>query len=492
MNVPRKEVPVPHFYPRFYNTMSRRLEPLEPREAGKVGFYSCGPTVYGHAHIGNLRTFVFEDLLRRALRRLGYQVTQVMNLTDVEDKTIRAAVEGGISLDEYTAPFIESFFRDLDRLHVERAEHYPRATRHIEEMIELVRRIEASGAAYSADGSVYFRIAADGDYGRLSGFDLDQMRRGERVASDDYDKEDLRDFVLWKGAKPGEPSWDSPWGAGRPGWHLECSAMSMRYLGESFDIHSGGVDNIFPHHENEIAQSETATGKPFARLWLHSEHLIVDGEKMSKSLGNFYTLDDLLERGADLRAVRYLFLAVHYRKKLNFTFDSLADAGAALKRLDEMRFRLENSGETGEAPEEGGEGESPIPAAIDRLEADFSAALADDLNASGALAALFVFVKQVNVAIEQGSLASGDKARVVAALADVDRVLGVLDPAAWVEGGAAPAAEDAEIDGLVAQRQAARERRDFAEADRLRDELTARGIAVEDTPQGPRWKRTAH
>ena len=415
--------------PAFYNTLSRRLEPLEPREPGKIGFYTCGPTVYDHAHIGNLRTFVFEDLLRRALGHLGYRVTQVMNLTDVDDKTIAGAMAEGVSLDEYTAPFIESFFDDLDRLHVERAEQYPRATDHIAEMIELVRRLEEAGAAYSADGSVYFRIAADEDYGRLSGFDLDQVRRGERVDSDEYDKEDVRDFVLWKGAKPGEPSWESPWGAGRPGWHIECSAMSMKYLGESFDIHSGGVDNIFPHHENEIAQSETATGEPFVRLWLHAEHLIVDGEKMSKSLGNFYTLDDLLERGADMRAVRYLFLSVHYRKKLNFTFDSLADAGAALKRLDEMRFRLEHAGESGG-------GESPIPAAVERLETDFAAALADDLNASGALAALFVFVKEVNVAIEEGSLALGDKQRVLDALARVDRVLGVLDPAEWADEAA--------------------------------------------------------
>ncbi len=345
----------PSVIPRFFNTLTRGLEPLEPREPGKVGFYSCGPTVYGHAHIGNLRTFLFEDLLRRALRHLGYEVTQVMNLTDVDDKTIKGAMAEGVGLDEHTAPFIESFFRDLDRLHVERAEQYPRATRHVAEMIQLIERLEATGATYAADGSVYFRITADEDYGRLSGFDLDQMRQGERVADDDYDKEDVRDFVLWKGAKPGEPSWESPWGPGRPGWHIECSAMSMKYLGESFDIHSGGVDNIFPHHENEIAQSETATGKPFARLWLHSKHLIVDGEKMSKSLGNFYTLDDLLARGADLRAVRYLFLSVNYRKKLNFTFDSLADAGAALRRVDEMRFRLGHASERKEAGGQSGE-----------------------------------------------------------------------------------------------------------------------------------------
>jgi cysteinyl-tRNA synthetase len=312
------------------------------------------------------------------------------------------------------------------------------------------------------------------------------MRQGERVASDDYDKEDVRDFVLWKGAKPGEPCWESPWGPGRPGWHIECSAMSMKYLGESFDIHSGGVDNIFPHHENEIAQSETATGAPFSKYWLHSKHLIVDGEKMSKSLGNFYTLDDLLERGLDLRAVRYLFLSVNYRKKLNFTFDSVADAGNALKRVDEMRFRLDHAAESAHpAAEEPG----AIAAEVDRLEHDFSAALADDLNASGALAALFVFVKRVNVAIERDELEPGDKQRVLDALVSVDRVLGVLEPAEWTETDGGGGDEEAEIDELVAQRQAAREARDFAEADRLRDELTARGIVVEDTPRGPRWKR---
>ncbi|MFQ5527905.1 MAG: cysteine--tRNA ligase, partial [Thermoanaerobaculia bacterium] len=312
--------------PSFYNTLGRGSEPLDPVDPGKVRIYTCGPTVYGHAHIGNLRTFLFEDILRRSLRYLGFDVVQVMNLTDIDDKTILGAAEQGVTLDEYTQPFIDSFFEDLETLHIEPAEQYPKATEHIPEMIALVEKLVEEGYGYESDGSIFFRIASDEDYGRLSGFDLDQVRQGERVASDEYDKEDARDFVLWKGAKPGEPSWDSPWGPGRPGWHLECSAMSMKYLGETFDIHCGGVDNIFPHHENEIAQSESATGKPFARHWLHSEHLIVDGEKMSKSLGNFYTLKELLERGAKPRAIRYLFLSVHYRKKLNFTFEGLDDA----------------------------------------------------------------------------------------------------------------------------------------------------------------------
>ena len=469
--------------PQFFNTLGRALVPFEPLEEGHVRLYTCGPTVYGHAHIGNLRAFVFEDVLRRALRFLGYRVTQVMNLTDVDDKTIEKAGAQGVSLAEYTRPFIESFFADLETLHVERAEHYPRATEHVPAMVELVGRLMEKGYAYEADGSVFFRIAADEDYGRLSGFDLEAGRQGERVASDEYGKEDGRDFVLWKGAKPGEPAWDSPWGPGRPGWHLECSAMSIEYLGETFDMHTGGVDNIFPHHENEIAQSESATGKPFARYWLHTEHLIVDGEKMSKSLGNFYTLKDLLARGVAPRAMRYLLLATHYRKKLNFTFEGLDDAAHALARVDQMRFRLEHARERDA-------GDPALPALCDRALEDFTAALADDLNAAGALGPLFTFVKAVNVAIEEGRLARGDKARVRAALARMDEVLAVLDPALW-ESGADEAAgpADEEIAALVAERQSARAARDFDRADRVRDRLAALGVVVEDTPDGPRWKR---
>jgi cysteinyl-tRNA synthetase len=357
-------------------------------------------------------------------------------------------------------------------------------------MIAIIARLLERGYAYESDGSVWFRIAQDEDYGRLSGFDLEAVRRGERVAADEYEKEDVRDFVLWKGWKPGEPSWESPWGKGRPGWHIECSAMSMKYLGETLDIHCGGVDNIFPHHENEIAQSESATGKLFARHWLHAEHLVVDGQKMSKSLGNQYTLRDLLERGARPRALRYLLLSVHYRQKLNFTFDSLAAAGGALRRVDELRFRLEHAPEAGPARPD-------IAAAAARLRADFAAALADDLNIASALAALFALVKEVNVAIEGGELGEGDRARVVAALAGVDRVLGVLDPEEWPEEAtdgvgdhaAAAAPADEVIARLVAARETARQNRDFAAADRLRGELGEHGVTVEDTPQGPRWKR---
>jgi len=468
--------------PIFFNTLGRSPQPLEPLVPGEIRLYTCGPTVYGHAHIGNLRAFLFEDILRRALKYLGYRVTQVMNLTDVDDKVIKGAREAGLSLDEFTQPFIDSFFRDLDTLHVERAEEYPRATRHIPEMIDLVQRLIENGYAYESDGSVFFRIAADDDYGRLSGVDLSQVRQGERVADDEYEKEDVRDFVLWKGAKPDEPSWDSPWGPGRPGWHIECSAMGMRYLGETFDIHSGGVDNIFPHHENEIAQSESATGKEFVRHWLHADHLIVDGEKMSKSLGNQYTLPELIERGSDPRAIRYLYLSVHYRKKLNFTFQSLGDAEGALRRIDEMWFRLGHAKES-----EGAESALEEPAS--RLDREFKAALADDLNTSAALGALFVFIKQVNVAIEEGRLASGDRRRVREVLGRLDRVLGVLDPEEWERDGAAGALSDQEVEHLVVERTRAREERDFARADEIRVRLTEAGIAVEDTPDGARWKR---
>jgi cysteinyl-tRNA synthetase len=468
--------------PIFFNTLGRSPQPLEPLVPGEIRLYTCGPTVYGHVHIGNLRAFMFEDILRRALNYLGYRVIQVMNITDVDDKVIKGAREAGVSLDEFTQPFIDSFFRDLDTLHVERAEEYPRATRHVPEMIDLVRRLMENGYAYESDGSVFFRIAADDDYGRLSGVDLSQVRQGERVADDDYEKEDVRDFVLWKGAKPDEPSWDSPWGPGRPGWHIECSAMAMRYLGETFDIHSGGVDNIFPHHENEIAQSESATGKEFVRHWLHADHLIVDGEKMSKSLGNQYTLPELLERGFDPRAIRYLYLSVHYRKKLNFTFQALADAEGALRRIDEMWFRLAHAKESKEI-------ESALEEQAYGLDREFKAALANDLNTSEALGALFVFIKQVNVAIEEGRLASGDRQRVREVLRRIDRVLGVLDPEEWERDEGAGELSDQEIEKLVVERTRAREERDFARADEIRARLTEAGIAVEDTPDGARWKR---
>jgi cysteinyl-tRNA synthetase len=471
---------------RFFNTLGRRLEPFEPLRAGKVGLYTCGPTVYNHVHIGNLRTFLFEDLLKRALVHLGYDVRHVMNLTDVDDKTIRGAQERGVSLDELTAPYIDSFFADLRTLGVVPADEYPRATRHLEEMQAMIAALIERGHAYRSDGSVWFRIASDPDYGRLSGVKLEEARQGERVAQDEYEKEDVRDFVLWKGAKEGEPAWESPWGPGRPGWHIECSAMSARYLGDTFDLHCGGVDNMFPHHENEIAQSESATGKPFVRTWLHAEHLIVDGQKMSKSLGNQYTLPDLLERGLAPRALRYALISVHYRQKLNFTFEGVEAAGRALARVDEMRFRLAHAAP---APAADGDGFGPRIAAF---EESFAAGLADDLNVSAALAAVFELVRDVNVAIEAGSLTATDREAIEAALGRADAVLGVLDgPAAGSAAGPAAAGPtDPEVEAAIERRTAARARRDFAEADRIREELAGQGIVLEDTPQGTRWKRS--
>ncbi|MEO8349307.1 MAG: cysteine--tRNA ligase, partial [Acidobacteriota bacterium] len=409
----------------------------------------------------------------------GDRVTQVMNLTDVDDKTINGAREAGLPLGDFTVQYSEAFFRDIGRLNVDPAEHYPKATEHVPEMIELIRRLDERGHTYETEGSVYFRISTFPDYGKLSGIDLDQTRRSERVVDDEYEKEDVKDFALWKAAKPGEPWWPSPWGDGRPGWHIECSAMSMKYLGEHFDIHTGAVDNIFPHHENEIAQSEGATGKPFVDVWLHAEHLVVDGEKMSKSKGNFYTLDDVLARRDDPAAVRYLFLSVPYRTKLNFTWDALAGAAAALERVRTAAVRLDEVVVAGVSKP----GAFPAAERSSELRAEFDAGLDDDLNTSAALAAVFNFLRVVNAAIADGSL-DAEGARVSReALAGVDRVLGVL-----------PSGRDAlsaEIEAKIAARNAARGRRDFAESDRIRDELAKSGIVLEDTPAGTRWKRVS-
>ena len=473
---------------RVYNSLGRRLEEFKPLEPGHVRLYTCGPTVYDRIHIGNLRTFLFEDVLRRSLKFFGYRVTQAMNLTDVEDKIISAALAAGVEIGDFTAPHVETFFEDLAALHVERVEHYPRATEHIDEMIAMVKRLLDAGYAYRADDSVFFRIGADDDYGKLSGIDLDHVRRGERVQSDEYAKEDARDFVLWKGAKQGEPEWSSPWGSGRPGWHIECSAMSQKYLGETFDIHCGGVDNLFPHHENEIAQSESANGSPLARYWLHAEHLTVDGEKMSKSLGNCHTAGDLVDRGLPPRSIRCLLTSVHYRQQLDFTFGKVNEATRALKRVDDMRFRLAHEPET--------DGDlALLDRAVSSFEQDFALALADDLNTSAALGAVFTFVHEVNGIIDRG-LPAGAGPRVNAALMRADQVLGILVAEEWAEepcSGAENASSgmsDAEIEALVESRSKARSARDFAAADRIREQLTAAGVVIEDTPGGSRWKRS--
>ncbi|MDQ2979068.1 MAG: cysteine--tRNA ligase [Acidobacteriota bacterium] len=462
---------------KLHNTLGRRLEELVPLEKGHVRMYTCGPTVYNVAHIGNLRTFVFEDVLRRALLATGLRVTQVMNLTDVDDKTIRGAAAEGLSLPDFTEKYAKEFFRDIATLNVQPAEHYPRATDHIPAMIALIERLRERGHTYESDGSVWFRIATFPDYGKLSGIDLTQTRRGERVADDEYEKEDVKDFALWKGAKPGEPSWPSPFGPGRPGWHIECSAMSMELLGPHFDMHTGAVDNIFPHHENEIAQSEGATGGPFVNLWAHSEHLIVDGEKMSKSKGNFYTLADVLARRDDPAAVRYLFLSVPYRKKLNFTWEGLAGAATAVERIRTGAARLAEVARSGRTK----------PGAFDAKRrsqeflAAFRAGLEDDLNTPEALGAVFPFLRELNAAIDESALDAGGAAEASAALQTADGVMGVLPTR--------PDVLPAEVEAQIEARNAARKRRDFAEADRIRRELAQRGIVLEDGAGGTRWKR---
>ena len=388
---------------RFYNTLSGTVEEFVPLEPGKVRMYACGPTVYDYAHIGNFRTFVFQDVLRRHLRARGYELTHVMNLTDVDDKTIRNAQAAGMSLRYYTDKYIREFDVDRQLLSMEKPEIIARATDHVPEMVKMVQVLEEKGFAYRSEGSIYFRVSQFPGYGKLSKIDLEGIRAGARVDSDEYDKANARDFVLWKAAKEGEPSWETPLGPGRPGWHIECSVMSMKHLGETFDIHSGGGDLAFPHHENEIAQSEAATGKPFVRYWLHAEHLIVNGEKMSKSLGNYYTLRSLIEEGYKPSAIRYLLASVPFRKPFNFTFDGLHQAQQSIERLRNFQFRLLKE----QFPQGASAGHAArAKAAIQ----SFDEALDDNLNAAEALAAIFDLVRETNTAMDGGEFHDGDRA----------------------------------------------------------------------------------
>src|SRR5213080_450567 len=456
--------------------MSGKTEEFMPLVAGQVRMYTCGPTVHDYAHIGNFRTFLFEDLLRRVLIQQGYQVTQVMNLTDVEDRIIKKAADKGITIDEFTEPYIEAFFEHLDILRIERAEHYPRATRHIFEMVSLIEVLNEKGHTYVSDGSTYFRIATFPRYGRLAHLDVSGLKAGARVDVDDYGKDDPRDFVLWKARKPGEQSWDTPLGAGRPGWHIECSAMSMKYLGESFDIHTGGVDNIFPHHENEIAQSEAATGKTFARYWLHAQFLQdAVGAKMSKRLKNFSTLREVLAEGYQPRAIRYaLMTGAHYRSPLAFSPELLKAADSAVKRLDEFAVRL------GPTP---GEVSSPVGESQgggSNVRQRWDDALRDDLNLPAAVGHLFEFIKAFNTRLESGKATADERAAAMTMLRHANRILDVIE---------FPQALDAEVERLIAERQAARDRRDFARADEIRQQLLAMGIQLDETKDGPRWKR---
>ena len=460
---------------QIYNTLSRRVEELEPLEPGHVRLYTCGPTVYDYAHIGNFRAYVWEDLLRRALKLAGFRVTQVMNITDIEDKIIKKMNDENLTLEQATQPYVDAFFEDIDTLRIERAEHYPRATDHIREMLQIASALRDRGLTYESQGSLYFKIDSFDGYGRLSNLENREVMSGARVDSDEYGKDDARDFVLWKGHREGEVSWPSPFGEGRPGWHLECSAMAMKYLGESFDLHTGGVDNIFPHHENEIAQSEGATGKPFVRYWMHVAHLMVDGEKMAKSKGNFYTLRDLLERGHAPRAIRLLLLGTYYRGSLNFTFEGLAKATSEVQRLDDMAARLEREPAGSDGHDEA------FDARIEERVAEFKRALAADLNISSALGAVFGTVREAHQALDRGELPSGSREQLASAM---DVFQSVLDLAAETDAGL-----DEEVEALIEQRNAARKAKNFAESDRIRAELTARGILLEDTPQGTVWKR---
>jgi len=482
----------------FHNTLTRRLEPFEAVEAGKAGVYACGPTIYGHAHIGNFRTFMFYDLVHRVLEWQGYDVRFVMNFTDVDDKTIRAARAQGMTLDEYTAPFAEAMLGESDALGIRRADLYPRATVYVDRMIDLIQRLLDRGFAYATDdGSVWYDISSFEAYGRLSGRDLEQGRQGERVADDEYAKEDARDFALWKGVKPEDEevgaAWDAPWGRGRPGWHIECSAMALSEIGDTLDLHLGGEDLIFPHHEDEIAQSEGATGKPFSRVWLHSKHLRVEGEKMSKSAGNFITVRQLLDEGISPAAVRHLLLSAHYRSELNFTRAGLQASARAVSRLLDFETRLAaHPVGSGDAAGEAGRA---LRAAVDRARGAFTAALLDDLNVAGALAALFVLVNEANRSLDSaaGDPAGGIPAEALeaarAALDEMDGVLGIL------EVGRRSRSVDADLSGWVEERiQAradARANRDWSEADRIRDELTAAGVVLEDSATGTRWKKLA-
>jgi cysteinyl-tRNA synthetase len=463
---------------KFHNTLSGQLEEFRSIKEGEASLYFCGPTVYSYAQIGNFRSMIFVDILRRYLQFKNYRVTHVMNITDVEDRIIARSMEAGVSIDDFTAQYIEALWEDWDALGLARPDIVPRATRHIPEMVTLIDRLSENGHAYKSDGSVYYRISSFPEYGKLSKINFAGNIAGasERIDTDKYEKEDARDFALWKAPEADdEPAWDSVFGRGRPGWHIECSAMSMKYLGETFDIHAGGVDLIFPHHENEIAQSEGATGVHFVNYWLHAEHLKVEGETMSKSKGNYYTFRDLTAQGFAPVAIRYFLLSVPYRKQLNFTLEALRGAEKAVMGLRDFRLRLS------EARVEAGLNEQLRATAARALEG-FESGLDDDLNTSVALAALHNMTREVNTALADHALLEDNKRELLALLERFDTVLNIF-------GEDEPLLLDTDIQHLIDERQEARRRRDFARADEIRDQLQARGITLEDTKDGVRWKR---
>jgi cysteinyl-tRNA synthetase len=461
---------------RFFNTLSGSLEEFRPLEPGQVKLYTCGPTVYDYNHIGNFRAYIFEDLLKRFLASAGFKITHVMNITDVDDKTIKGAKAQGVSLQDYTQKYAQAFFEDIQTLGIAPADVYPRATEHIPDMVLMIKGLLAKGYAYEKDGSIYFSIEKFPAYGRLSKINRNELRPGQRGDADEYEKENIHDFALWKKSKEGEPFWETEFGRGRPGWHIECSAMSSHYLGPTFDIHCGGVDNIFPHHENEIAQSEAFSDQKFVRYWMHCHHLVVDGEKMSKSKGNFYTLRDLLRKGVDPLDMRFLLLGTHYRKSLNFTFEALDQSAAARRRIKDFRYELENEMRT--LPQGvHSEWQDAAARSLDK----FRQGLADDLNIAAALTSLFELIRSANAALAENRLARGDVQSLRSSIEAMNEVLGFLPPSKEVK------LEERVLE-KIEQRERARRDKDFALADRIRAELLAEGIVLEDTREGVRWK----
>jgi cysteinyl-tRNA synthetase len=488
---------------RLFNTLTGQLDELFPADGQALRMYACGPTVYDYGHIGNFRTFLQIDILRRFLQLTGIAVRHVMNITDVDDKIIRNAAAAGVPIHEYTARFEEAFFEDLEALRVEKPEIIARATEHIPRMVLLIQRLAGAGAAYQTeDGSWYFRLASFPEYGKLSKKDLSGMEDGARVDLDEYEKDSARDFALWKAAKPGETFWDTAIGRGRPGWHIECSAMAMEFLGDSFDLHAGGEDLMFPHHENEIAQSESVTHKPFARHWMHVRFLLVDGRKMSKSEGNFFTLRDLLLKGYKASAIRLALVSVPYRHQLNFTFEGLIEATNAIERLRTFRQRLTQANLA--------EGSNPaLQAAAQDAQTGYMAALSNDLNTAEARAPIFDLIRTANTAIDQGQLFAADRSAILAVLDSFDAVFDVIadrdtEPTRraleWAEQSgrladvapellARQSLTDEAIDALVAERTQAKKQRNFARADQIRNELMEKGVIIEDSKDGVRWKR---
>ena len=466
---------------QLYNTITGKVEKFSPIDGKSVRIYSCGPTVYDFAHIGNFRTYIVNDLLRRTLKFLGYRVIQVMNITDVDDKTINRSNKKGISLKEYTMRYEEEFFKDIISLHIERPEYTPRATDHIDDMIEMIDILLRKGIAYKREDGIYFSINKFSNYGKLSRLDKREIKMGVRVSSDEYDKADVRDFALWKMKREGEPYWEASFGDGRPGWHIECSAMSHKYLQNPFDIHTGGVDLIFPHHENEIAQTEATYNIEMVKFWFHIEHLVVDGKKMSKSSGNFYTLRDILSKGYDTREIRYLLIGAHYRKKLNFTFQGLKSAQNSLKRIDSFLTRLRTEARKEKKVRD------IIRQKTGNLLIDFRISMEDDINISLALSKLFTFINDINNIIDKEGIFTNEAEIIMSAFLKLDEVLGIIF---WDNKNTNIEITNEEVERLIRERGIARENKDYQKADKIRDYLKEHNILLEDTPQGTRWKYT--